>query len=174
MYTSTWLGDSQVRSKRDKCTAWGVCSQGWNSKELTGARTSGGACGLIRWYARNLTRAWHTEEYFRDRVAACRLCTGAAWLSSARAVKCWVKSRNERNPYFQLPSLSWGLWKNRLWQTGGRWGRRQVITALMSWATHVLQWLVQSVANSRGQANRKKPVSVRIGVCNSTPWSRNR
>ena len=28
--------------------------------------------------------------------------TGAAWLSSARAVRCWVKSRNERNPCFQL------------------------------------------------------------------------
>ena len=25
--------------------------------------------------------------------------TGAAWLSSARAVRCWVKSRNERNPF---------------------------------------------------------------------------
>ena len=31
---------------------------------------------------------------------ACR--TGAAWLSSARVVRCWVKSRNERNPRFQL------------------------------------------------------------------------
>ncbi len=31
-------------------------------------------------------------------------CTGAAWLSSARVVKCWVKSRNERNPCLQLPS----------------------------------------------------------------------
>ena len=39
--------------------------------------------------------------------------TGAAWLSSARVVRCWVKSRNERNPCFQLPSLSWGLWKDR-------------------------------------------------------------
>ena len=28
--------------------------------------------------------------------------TGAAWLSSARAVRCWVKSRNERNPYCLL------------------------------------------------------------------------
>ena len=27
------------------------------------------------------------------------LVTGAAWLSSARVVRCWVKSRNERNPY---------------------------------------------------------------------------
>ena len=30
--------------------------------------------------------------------------TGAAWLSSARVVRCWVKSRNERNPHRQLPS----------------------------------------------------------------------
>ncbi|KAF1857838.1 hypothetical protein Lal_00041355 [Lupinus albus] len=36
--------------------------------------------------------------------------TGAAWLSSARVVRCWVKSRNERNPRPQLPSLSWALW----------------------------------------------------------------
>src|SRR5213075_3248343 len=28
--------------------------------------------------------------------------TGAAWLSSARVVRCWVKSRNERNPRPQL------------------------------------------------------------------------
>ena len=33
---------------------------------------------------------------------------GAAWLSSARAVRCWVKSRNERNPYFQLPASNVG------------------------------------------------------------------
>ncbi len=29
---------------------------------------------------------------------------GAAWLSSARAVRCRVKSHNERNPYRQLPT----------------------------------------------------------------------
>ena len=28
--------------------------------------------------------------------------TGGAWLSSARVVRCWVKSRNERNPCLQL------------------------------------------------------------------------
>ena len=28
--------------------------------------------------------------------------TDAAWLSSARAVRCWVKSHNERNPRRQL------------------------------------------------------------------------
>ena len=30
--------------------------------------------------------------------------TGGAWLSSARVVRCWVKSRNERSPYCQLPA----------------------------------------------------------------------
>src|SRR3712207_2650590 len=35
--------------------------------------------------------------------------TDAAWLSSARVVRCWVKSRNERNPRGVLPALSWGL-----------------------------------------------------------------
>ncbi len=34
--------------------------------------------------------------------------TGAAWLSSARAVKCWVKSRNERNPCYLLPACNDG------------------------------------------------------------------
>ena len=29
---------------------------------------------------------------------------GAAWLSSARVVRCWVKSRNERNPFPYLPA----------------------------------------------------------------------
>ncbi len=31
--------------------------------------------------------------------------TGGAWLSSARAVRCWVKSRNERNPCRMLPGV---------------------------------------------------------------------
>src|ERR1700748_3135250 len=35
--------------------------------------------------------------------------TGAAWLSSPRVVRCWVKSRNERNPHLQLPSFGWAL-----------------------------------------------------------------
>src|SRR6202048_4314982 len=34
----------------------------------------------------------------------CGLCAGGAWLSSARVVRCWVKSRNERNPCLQLPA----------------------------------------------------------------------
>src|SRR6056297_295468 len=45
----------------------------------------------------------------RRDTASLRGCyTGAAWLSSARAVKCWVKSRNERNPYCPLPACNDG------------------------------------------------------------------
>ncbi len=34
--------------------------------------------------------------------------TGAAWLSSARVVRCSVKSGNERNPHLQLPAVRLG------------------------------------------------------------------
>lgn len=63
----------------------------------------------------------------------CGRCTGGAWLSSARVVRCWVKSRNERNPCPVLPaspSGCWGLTGDRRGQLGGRWGRRQVIMPL--------------------------------------------
>ncbi len=34
--------------------------------------------------------------------------TGTAWLSSARVVRCWVKSRNERNPYLLVATIKLG------------------------------------------------------------------
>ena len=40
--------------------------------------------------------------------------TGAAWLSSVRAVRCLVKSTNERNPCVQSPPFSWALWTDCL------------------------------------------------------------
>ncbi len=41
--------------------------------------------------------------------------TGSAWLSSARVVRCWVKSRNERNPRSMLPARNGG----DSWETAG-------------------------------------------------------
>src|SRR5213595_4182783 len=41
--------------------------------------------------------------------------TGVAWLSSARVVRCWVKSRNERNPCPMLPAGNAG----DSWETAG-------------------------------------------------------
>ncbi len=46
-----------------------------------------------------------STEPCRDGGAFGNCETGAAWLSSARVVKCWVKSRNERNPYPLLPAV---------------------------------------------------------------------
>src|SRR5712672_3148613 len=40
----------------------------------------------------------------RNSAALRGSCTGGAWLSSARVVRCWVKSRNERNPRPVLPA----------------------------------------------------------------------
>ena len=71
---------------------------------MTGARTSGGTCGLIRWYARNLTWARTLLGCCGNVAAGNGRERGAAWLSSARAVRCRVKSHNERNPYVQLPA----------------------------------------------------------------------
>ena len=73
--------------------------------------------------------------------------TGAAWLSSARVVRCWVKSRNERNPYPYLPAGNAGNSK----ETAGdkpEEGGDEVKSSwpLLWWATSVLQWEIQRAA----------------------------
>ena len=71
---------------------------------MTGARTSGGACGSIRRNAKNLTWArTASDNPWKQGLPARDWSRGAAWLSSARVVRCWVKSRNERNPCPVLP-----------------------------------------------------------------------
>ena len=78
---------------------------------MTGAHTSGGACGLIRGYAKNLILGLTCAKALGSRnpkglptVSSPEPSTGAAWLSSARVVRCRVKSHNERNPCPQLPA----------------------------------------------------------------------
>ncbi len=62
--------------------------------------------------------------------------TGAAWLSSARSVRSALKWDNERNPH---PVLYVSQGTGPTYSRTGRRGRRQVIMALMPWATHMLQ-----------------------------------
>src|ERR1700685_3286068 len=50
-----------------------------------------------------------------ERVCPSGSVTGGAWLSSARVVRCWVKSRNERNPRPMLPAGYAG----NSWETAG-------------------------------------------------------
>ena len=75
---------------------------------MTGARTSGGACGSIRRNAKNLTWARNGVDRGGNIPSRKGCSIGAAWLSSARVVRCWVKSRNERNPRSQLPASNVG------------------------------------------------------------------
>ncbi len=55
-------------------------------------------------HAKNLTWARNVVDRGRNILSRKGRYIGAAWLSSARVVRCWVKSRNERNPYCQLPA----------------------------------------------------------------------
>src|SRR5947207_5333841 len=54
---------------------------------------------------------WGLWDRATDPFSSAGYHTGAAWLSSARVVRCWVKSRNERNPRLQLPSVRLGTLK---------------------------------------------------------------
>src|SRR3954467_15364045 len=95
-------------------------------------------------------------------------CTGAAWLSSARVVRCWVKSRNERNPRSQLPARYGG----DSGKTAGAKPEEGGDDVKSSWS---LRLGLHTCYNGRysGSQPRKsepipiKPASVRIGGCNS-------
>ena len=93
---------------------------------------------------------------------------GAAWLSSARAVRCWVKSRNERNPYLQLPAVRPGTLERLPTQV-----ERKVGMTSSHHGPYVWGYTRDTMAGPMGKAARLRksptPVSVRIGVCNSTP-----
>ncbi len=69
-------------------------------------------------HAKNLTWARTAgQRPWKHGYSARGSSRGAAWLSSARVVRCWVKSRNERNPCPVLlterctlrrpPAISW-------------------------------------------------------------------
>ena len=74
--------------------------------------------------------------------------TGGAWLSSARVVRCWVKSRNERNPYGQLlrKSTLAGLPLTK---------RRKVGTTSNHHAPYVLGYTRTTMAFNKGQRRRE-------------------
>ena len=96
---------------------------------------------------------------------------GAAWLSSARAVRCRLKCHNERNPCPQLPSVRLGtLWilppqgVRKVGMTSNQHGpyvRGYTRVTMGSTESRSLATMIQSV----------KPLSVRTGVCNPTPRS---
>src|SRR5215470_9623294 len=93
--------------------------------------------------------------------------TGAAWLSSARVVRCWVKSRNERNPHLQLPAV----WPGTLKELPVTSRRKAGMTSSPH-GPYGLGYTRATMAvteGSKGATLRRsqKAVSVRIALCNS-------
>jgi len=95
--------------------------------------------------------------------------TGAAWLSSARALRCSLKWGNERNPHHvldmshetALPYFSEIFRENKA-------GRKERMTSnqhgpLTPRAALALQWLGQWDAKSQDGANPLNLASVQIG-----------
>ena len=76
--------------------------------------------------------------------------TGGARLSSARVVRCWVKSRNERNPYLMLPALRVGT-HERLPQTM----RRKAGMTSSHHAPYDLGYTRTTMGFNRGKQNRE-------------------
>ncbi len=83
--------------------------------------------------------------------------TGAAWLSSARVVRCWVKSRNERNPHLQLPAV----WPGTLKKLPVTSRRKAGMRLLSATREHEV-----GIASNRGSACRGEYVP---GPCTHRP-----
>ena len=99
----------------------------------------------------------------RKRLSLRGWCTDAAWLSSARVVRCWVKSRNERNPYGQL------LVSDRTALLGRKAGMTSSPHGSYAWGdTHA----TMPPTARRDPATGSKSTNggpVQIGGCNSPP-----
>ncbi len=106
----------------------------------------------------------HTEMCVPAR--ACR--TGAAWLSSARVVRCWVKSRNERNHRLQLPARLGGHSEG----TAGDKPEEGGDDVKSSWplcpGLHTCYNGGDSGSQAAMPSGSLKAVSVRIALCNSS------
>ena len=99
------------------------------------------------------------------------LVTGGAWLSSARVVRCWVKSRNERNPYGQLlrKSTLAGLPLTK---------RRKAGMTSNHHAPYILGYTRTTMAKTKGsnaarRSKSQKYVPVQTAGCNSPARSWN-
>ena len=85
--------------------------------------------------------------------------TGGAWLSSARVVRCWVKSRNERNPYAVLPAVRPGTHRGLPVKN-----RRKVGTRSNHHAPYVLGYTRATMAGPKGSEAAKLSGSHKTGL----------
>ena len=94
--------------------------------------------------------------------------TGAAWLSSARVVRCWVKSRNERNPHLQLPAARPGTLKEPPVTSRRKAGMTSSPHGPYGLG-HTRATMAVTVGSKGATLSKsQKAVSVRIALCNSS------
>ena len=89
--------------------------------------------------------------------------TGGAWLSSARVVRCWVKSRNERNPRPMLPARYGGDSRGLPGST-----RRKVGMTSNHHAPYVLGFTHATMAGTEGCDTVRWSESLKAGL--SSDW----
>ena len=94
---------------------------------------------------------------------------GAAWLSSARAVRCRVKSHNERNPCVQLPAIRLGTLDGLPTQV-----ERKAGMTSNQHGPYVRGDTRATMGGTEGShlvtgSGSRKPFTVRIGGCNPPP-----
>ncbi len=90
--------------------------------------------------------------------------TGGAWLSSARVVRCWVKSRNERNPCPDVAIIKLGTHR-RLPVTN----RRKVGMTSSHHALYVQGYTRATMAGTTGCDTARWSESLKAGL--SSDWS---
>jgi hypothetical protein len=90
--------------------------------------------------------------------------TGGAWLSSARVVRCWVKSRNERNPCPMLPAVRPGTHRRLPGTT-----RRKVRTTSSHHAPYVQGCTHATMVGTTGSDPAMVSESLKAGL--SSDWS---
>ncbi len=88
--------------------------------------------------------------FWKQKSACGNRNTGGAWLSSARVVRCWVKSRNERNPRSELPATKLGTLR-RLPVTN----RRKVGMTSSQHAPDVLGYTRTTMLSTKGSETAK-------------------
>ena len=93
--------------------------------------------------------------------------TGGAWLSSARVVRCWVKSRNERNPCQMLPASKVGNSFGTAWDNQEEGGDDVKSSCPLWFGLHTYyNGQEQREAKAQVEAKLKKLLPVRIAGCN--------
>src|ERR687888_135489 len=94
--------------------------------------------------------------------------TGAAWLSSARVVRCWVKSRNERNPHLQLPAGEPGTLKKLPVTSRRKAGMTSSPHGPYGLGYTRATMVVTMGSKGASLSQSQKAISVRIALCNSS------